>query len=170
VVLVAVILMSVALSVLKRLAWRACALDGLGVFASIGQGYRTLAKHLKDAGAAWLVTAAVRWGWQALMIPVVLALIGVGLLTGSMPGLLVGWMTNLFSGEGLAVASALAVGIPLFLLVLVAPLIWLAGLREVFTSATWTLAYRELRAQESRAKQPAPVAEGPGLKTAPVVP
>jgi hypothetical protein len=38
------------------------------------------------------------------------------------------------------------VGIPLFLLILIAPLLLLEGLKEIFVSSTWTLTYRELRA------------------------
>jgi hypothetical protein len=169
VVLVAVIVWGTALSVLKRLAWRACALDGLRVLPSIRQGYAVLVQHFKEVGLAWLVTAAVRWGWRAVMVPVVLALIGLGLLSGSLPGLLVGGATSLFSGETLSAVLALAVGVPLFLFVLVAPLVFLAGLREVFLSATWTLTYRELSTVGIRASQPAPTAEAPGLEAAPAL-
>jgi len=169
VVLVAVILWGVALSVLKRLAWRACALEGLRVLPSIRRGYTLLVKQLKEVGVAWLVTAAVRWGWRAVMVPVVLALIGVGLLSGSLPGLLVGGATSLFSGGGLPVVLALAVGLPLFFLVLVGPIVFLAGLREVFLSTTWTLAYRELRGLASQAPQTAPVTDIAGVGIAPAV-
>lgn len=40
-------------------------------------------------------------------------------------------------------------GIIILLLVLVAPLAFLVGLREVFLSSMWPLTYRELRALES---------------------
>jgi hypothetical protein len=170
VALVAVILWGVALSVLKRLAWRACALDSLRVFPAIRQAYTVLVRQIKDVGLTWLVTAAVRWGWRVVMVPVALALVGLGLLTGSLPGLLTGGVTSLVSSGDLPVFLALGVGIPLFLLVLMAPLILLAGLREVFLSATWTLTYRELRALGSRAPEPAPVADAPGLEAAPAVP
>ena len=43
---------------------------------------------------------------------------------------------------------AAAVGIPTFLLVVVTPLAFLGGLREVFRSNVWTLTYRELLALE----------------------
>jgi len=169
VALVAVILWGVALSVLKRLSWRASALEGLRVLPSIRRGCTLLVKQLRDVSVAWLVTAAVRWGWRAVMVPLVLALIGVGLLSGSLPGLLVGGATSLFSGGGLPVILALIVGLPLFFLVLVGPLVFLAGLREVFLSITWTLAYRELRGLESQAPQPAPVADIAGVGTAPAL-
>jgi hypothetical protein len=42
---------------------------------------------------------------------------------------------------------AAVVGIPVFILVMAAPLSFLGGLFEVFLSSTWTLTYRELRAK-----------------------
>jgi hypothetical protein len=170
VALVAVILWGVALHVVKRLAWRASALDGLGVFAAIRQGYVVLVRHLKDVGVTWLITAGVRWAWRAAVVPVVLALLGLGLLTGSFPALLVGGTTSLFSRDLLSVILGLAVGIPLFFLVLLGPLVFLAGLREVFLSTTWTLAYRDLRALGSPVAQSSPATDAPGLEAAPAVP
>jgi hypothetical protein len=41
-----------------------------------------------------------------------------------------------------------AVGIPIFLLVVGLPTLFLGGLAEVFKSSVWTLAYRELGARE----------------------
>ena len=55
----AVILGSVALSVLKRLAWRACALKGLGVLPSIRQGYAVLAHHRSKTGRATGASRAI---------------------------------------------------------------------------------------------------------------
>jgi hypothetical protein len=98
-----------------------------------------------------------------------LALLGVGLLSGSLPGLLVGGTTSLIAEGDLPIWLALAVGIPLFFLVLLAPIVFLAGLREVFTSATWTATYRELRALARPAARPVPAADTTGLEAAPAV-
>jgi hypothetical protein len=170
VALAAVLLGSAALSVLKRLAWRACTLEGRGALASIGQGAALLAHHLKDVGLVWLLTVAVRWSWYLALVPVVLALLGVGLVAGSLPALLVGGATSLVSSGNLPVFLGLAVGIPLFFIVLLAPLLLLAGWREVYLSAVWTLTYRDLRALGSRAPQPSPTADPRGLEAAPAVP
>jgi hypothetical protein len=40
------------------------------------------------------------------------------------------------------------VGLPIFVLLIAAPWIFLGGLMEVFKSSVWTLSYRELRALE----------------------
>jgi hypothetical protein len=37
---------------------------------------------------------------------------------------------------------------PLFILIMAAPLVFLGGLAEVFKSSVWTLTYRELHALE----------------------
>jgi hypothetical protein len=136
---------------------------------AIGRGLALTRQRFNEVGGTWLVTAAVRWGWRAMMVPVVLVLIGLGVLSGSLPGLLVGGTTSLFAGEGLSVALALGVGLPLFALVVVAPLVFLGGLREVFLSTTWTLCYRELCSLEHSAPQPAPAADVAGLETAQAV-
>jgi hypothetical protein len=166
---VAVIVWGVALSVLKRLAWRACALDGMGVLASIRQAAALLGRQLKSVGGTWLVTAGVRWGYRALVVPVVFALLGLGLLAGSLPGLAVGGATSLFADGELPAILALAVGIPLFLLALIGPLVLLGGLREVFASTIWTLAYRDLCALEHPVEQRSPAADASALEVAPAV-
>lgn len=56
--------------------------------------------------------------------------------------------------------AALAVGIPVFIVVLVGPLVLLSGLLEVFLSSVWTLTYRELPPAAAREREPALV---PGL-------
>ena len=140
-----------ALSLYKDLAWRACAVEGLGVLAAMGRAYRVMRAHLKDVSLVWVISLAARWAWRLALIPVVIALVGVALLTGSLPALLTGGLTSLVASGDLPVFLALGVGVPVFLVVLVAPLLLAAGLREVFVSTLWTLSYRELRPLEGQA-------------------
>jgi hypothetical protein len=42
-----------------------------------------------------------------------------------------------------------AIGVPIFLAVIILPALFLSGLMEVFKSSTWTLTYRELTALET---------------------
>ena len=164
------IAVATALSLVRRLAWRACAQQDLGVFASIRRGAVVLRKHLPDVGLVWLLTVAVRWGWRLAIAPIALLLVGVGTMVGGLPGVLVGGLTSLATSGDLPVFIGIAVGVPLFLLVLVAPLVFLVGLREVFLSTIWTLTYRELRPQEILARRPAPKVGASGLKSVPVAP
>jgi hypothetical protein len=64
-----------------------------------------------------------------------------------MLGLLAGGLTGLaFEGAAPWIVGGM-VGIPIFILVMVAPLSFLGGLFKVFLSSTWTLTYRELQAE-----------------------
>jgi len=147
--LVAVIVAVVVLSVVNHFARRACALEGLGVVASIRRGGAVVRQHLKDVGLVWLITLGVQWGWRLALVPVVLLLLGAGVLLGGLPALLAGGLASLAWAGDTPVFVAVAVGVFIFLLVLVGPLVFLDGLREVFLSSTWTLTYRELRPAEA---------------------
>ncbi len=58
-------------------------------------------------------------------------------------------------------------GLPIFILVMIAPMLFLGGLVEVAKSSLWTLTYRELRALERVEKTQVPAADASGLEVAP---
>jgi hypothetical protein len=161
-----VIVAATAASVLKRLARQACALDGLRVTEAIRKGSRALLQHLKDAGLMWLITFGLRLGWSVAMVPVVLLLVGAGLMLGGLPGIAAGGLVGLVATADMPVFVALALGVPIFLLVLVGPLVLLGGLRQVFVSSLWTLTYQELRFLESAESEPLPAVGASGLEAA----
>lgn len=163
-----VIVTSAALSLLKVVSRRACALEGLGVIASVRRGYAVVRRNLKNVGIMWLLMVGVGLAWPVLIVPVVLALVAAGMLLGGLSALLVGGLVSLIWAGEAPVFLALAVGVSIFLLVLVAPLAFLSGLREVFVSSTWTLTYRELIALESLEPDRLPVLDTSGLEIAPV--
>lgn len=148
------------LGVVKRLARRACALEGRGPVSAIGRGYTVLRGGLKSVGLVWLLATGIRFAWRFAMAPVVLALLAVGLVFGGLPGVLAGAVAG-------RVWVGLALGIPVFLAMLFAPLLFLAALREVFLSSMWTVTYRELHAvgQAERTGQAQP--DRQSLGTAP---
>jgi hypothetical protein len=124
------ILFSVPLNLLKRLAIRACVLEGLDVHAGIARAWEMLREHLGTLTLVWLILLGVGIG-VVLLVGLPLALLMLGLMT------LVA-MLVLFSPLA---SSALTI--------LVWLLAWLVGAAvgsvvETFFSATWTLAYREL--------------------------
>jgi hypothetical protein len=162
-----VIVAATAASLLKRLSRQACALEGLRVDEAIREGWLVLRQHLKDAGLMWLITLGVRLGWSVAMVPVVLLLLGAGLMVGGLPALAAGALAGLAATADFPVFVALAVGIPVFLLVLVGPLVLLGGLREVFLSSLWTLTYRALHGLESFESHPVPAVDASGLEPAP---
>jgi hypothetical protein len=152
------------LSMLKRFFRRVCALEGLGVTASIRRGFLIAKHHLKEVLPAWLVTIGVHVVWPLLVLPVAILLIGAGLLLGGAAALLTGGLASLASDGATPWILAVAMGIPVFLLTLILPLIFLGGLREVFLSSSWTLTYLELRALDAMQRAPAP--DVPGVEAA----
>ena len=146
-VVLAAIVVAAILSVLKPFFRRVCVLQQMGVVESIRQGYAMVRQNLKDVVLMWLITVGLRIGWAILMIPVVLLLLVVSGVLGGALALLAGGLTGLaFEGAAPWIVAAV-VGIPIFILVLVAPLTFLGGLFETYLSSTWTLTYRELRAE-----------------------
>lgn len=132
------ILVGIVVSLLKPFFRRASALDELGVFASIRQGYKVVRHNLKDVGLMWLIMIGLGFGWSIVIVPVFLVMGVSGLTLGIIAGFMVGGFTGIFWG----VVTGLIVGG----LVIIIPLAFLQGLREVFNSSTWTITYRELRA------------------------
>ena len=153
------IVVGTALKALMRFFWRACALEGLGVRASIREGFGLVKRHFVDVLVMWLIMVGVQLGWaiatiavMILLFPIILLWTILGGVIGSLPALLVFGLTSLFlEGAWPWVIAALA-GIPIFILVLATPGVFLNGLMEVFSSSVWTLTYRELRTLESIAE------------------
>ncbi len=139
------IVAGVFLSVLSRLSRQASAIDNLGVLDSIRRGYGVARHNLKDVGLMWLIMLGIYLIWPLLMFPVVILLLGIGILSGGLLAVLIGAVGSLVAaGSGAWIAAGVVGGL-LFLLVLVVPLVLLTGMREVFQSSAWTLTYRELR-------------------------
>jgi hypothetical protein len=154
-VLFLAIVVGVVLSLLRKFFWRACALEKLGVIESIRQGFYVVRQNLKDVVVMWLIMIGVQIGWVIALIsitivlfPVIILLIIVGGVLGGLPALLIGGLASLFLEGPVPWILAAVVGIPIFILVMAVPWLFLGGLMEVFKSSTWTLTYRELRALE----------------------
>jgi len=139
------------LALLKRFFRRACVLDELGVMGSIRQGYAMVRRNVKDVGLMWLVMIGLEIAWPVFMGSVAILFMIAALMAGSLAGGLSGLAARLVA-DGLTpwVVAGLT-GIPVFILVTAAPLVFLGGLRKVFQSTTWTLTYRELKALQGLA-------------------
>ena len=160
------IVVGTVLSLLKHFFRRACALEELGVIESIRQGFGVVRQHLKDAGIMWLIMVGVQIGWTIAMIatlillfPLVILLMIVGGVLGGLPALLIGGLASLLFEGAVPWILAGVVGLPIFILVMAAPWLFLGGLMEVFKSNVWTLTYRELRTLESIRPDPDPSPE-----------
>jgi hypothetical protein len=168
------IVVNTALSLLVQVIRRASGVDGLGVFASIGKGFSVVRGHFKETILVWLIWLGLRLAWMVASVPVLIVLLPImllfivaGALLGAVPAILVGSLFQPFlTGPFPWIVGAL-IGLPIFILVMIAPMLFLAGLVEVAKSSLWTLTYRELSALESVEEARVPAADASGLEVAP---
>jgi hypothetical protein len=124
------VLLSVPLSLLRRLAVRACVLEGRGARASISSAWSMLREHPGSLALVWLILLCVGIGVMVVVfLPLVLVMMALMAIS-----LLVAFFSPLVS-----VGLMLAIGFSA----------WLLGAAvnsvvETFSSAVWTLTYREL--------------------------
>ncbi len=167
------IFVAVVYSVLKQFMWRAAVLEDLGVFAAIERGARLMWQRIGDVAIMALILFGLGLLLAIVIIPVVILLLMVGLFIGGLPALMAGGITSLFAQGALPWIVGLIIGLPIFFLVLVIPLLFIGGLAQVYTSTTWTLTYREALALEVGATGstgPLPTDEGVGEEPLPEAP
>lgn len=140
------IVLALGISLVRPLIFRVCAVEGLGVIDSIRVGFDFIKTHLGDTVIMWLIMVGLQIGWGIVMIPVVLFLLLVGGVVAGLAGVSVGGLSSLVFEGAVPWILGFGVGIPIFILIMAAPLVFLGGLAEVFKSSVWTLTYRELRA------------------------
>jgi hypothetical protein len=152
---------SAVLSLVLQPVRRACVLEQQSLLVSIRQGVMLAKHHLKDVGSLWLVWMGLRLIWVFLIVPVIILFIPFLLLTIPLGALLGGGSAALVAGitalflEGYTpwIMGALA-GLPIFIVVMISPILFVTGLVEVYMSSIWTLAYRDLKAMELAVKAP----------------
>ena len=139
------VIVAVLVELSRHFFHRACVLEDLGVFDSLRRGFEVVRQHLGDVAIMWLIMVGVGLAWMVVLIPVMLLLVLVGALVGGIPALAVGAFVHLlFSSEAAPWILGALVGLPIFMLVVGLPSLFLNGLFETFKSTTWTLTYREL--------------------------
>ena len=144
-VILLLVIVAVLVGLLRHFFHRACVLEGLGVFDSLRRGFEVVRQHLGDVAIMWLIMVGVGLAWMVVLIPVMLLLVLVGALMGGIPALAVGAFVHLlFSSEAAPWILGALAGLPIFMLVVGLPSLFLGGLFETFKSTTWTLTYREL--------------------------
>jgi hypothetical protein len=147
------IIVGTLLSLLKQFFRRACALEDLGVIASLRRGFSLVRENWKDVGLMWLLMIGLNLGYALAIIPVVFLVLVVAAVFGGGIFVTIAWITGLITGGGLfgeelSIIIGLIAGIPTFFLLVLLPLGFLGGLLETFISTIWTLSYRELLALE----------------------
>jgi len=85
---------------------------------------------------------------MVLFVPFLLLLIPLGVALGGFPAALVAGFTALFMDGATPWIMGLMAGLPLFIVVMISPILFVSGLVEIYLSSIWTLAYRDLKAME----------------------
>jgi hypothetical protein len=157
---------SAVLSVALQPIRRACALEEQSLPASIRQGAVLTKHHLKEVLPLWLVWMSIRLIWVPLSVPVVLLFIPFLLLTiplgfalGGFPAALVAGFTALFLDGATPWIMGILAGLPIFIVLMISPILFINGLVEIYMSSIWTLAYRDLKAMELPVEAPTPKAQ-----------
>ncbi len=137
-------MVAIIIGLLQHFFWRAAALEGLRVFDAIRRGWELVRENPGDVALMWLLMFGIGIVWGILMIPVTVLLLLLALVFAGFPALLVGGiMALVVEGVWPLIIGGL-IGLPLFILLVGVPTLFLTGLYEVFVSTTWTLTYREL--------------------------
>jgi hypothetical protein len=132
-------------SLVRPVVYRKVVLEELGAFEGIKAGWQMFRAGWKQYGLMWLILKGIDLVWPLVMFPFALLSGGIGLLLG-------GGFTFLTGGRAIEAGDpsmvwSIVIGVILFILVLVIPLAFLGGLRETYQSTSWTLAYREMKAE-----------------------
>ena len=153
------IVIGLVLSLVMELIRRVCVLEERGAIEAIRQGVQTLRSHFKDVFLMWLILVGVNLAYFVVMIPVLLLVLGVGVLLGGGLGFLTYSLAAISGSQLAAILWAVGLGLMLFIIVISIPLGFLGGLRETFFSTTWTLTYREIKLVKAEAPEVLPPAE-----------
>lgn len=165
------IAVSVCLSILRLVMHQACGVDGMGVRASIRQGFVLLKTRFVRIIGTWLAWLAVRLVWMIALIPLMVVFFPVIILTMLVGGLIsviialpVVGIASLYASTVFAWIIGGIFALPLFFVITFSPLFFLSGLVEVLKSSFWTLSYREFRPLPNSAQQPVAEPEDTGLE------
>ena len=157
---------SAVLSLVLQTIRRLCVLEQQSLRASIRQGIILTKHHLKEVGPLWLVWMSVRLIWVPLLVPVMILLvpflmltIPLGVALGGAPAALVAGFTALFMEGYTPWIMGILAGLPIFIVVMISPILFVSGLIQVYLSSVWTLAYRDLKAMELPVQVPASQAQ-----------
>jgi hypothetical protein len=132
-------------SLIRPVVYRKVVLDEMGAWEGIKAGWHMFWQAWKQYGLLWLILKGIDLVWPLAMFPFALLSGAIALLFGGGFTFLTG-ARAIESGDPSMVWS-IVLGVALFILVLATPLAFLGGLRETFQSTSWTLAYRELKAE-----------------------
>ncbi len=135
-VILALVVAGVVLSVLRQFWWREIALGDRSVGQAFYSGYALVRSRGKDIALMWLLMFGIRLAYGLIAVVSMIVIFALAAGVGAGIGFLVHSLTQ-------SVVWAVVLGLPLFFVILIVPLIFVEGLWLVFESTAWTLTYRE---------------------------
>ncbi|MGE5644023.1 MAG: hypothetical protein ACM3Y8_13515 [Byssovorax cruenta] len=152
-VILAAVILSIILHLLRHFFWRVCVLEGAGVRESLRRGFAFVRENWRNVGLMWLVMIGLGIVWAVasiilflVTIPVVLVTAILALLVIAVPFLLLVGAFSLFLGGPLPWIAAGLFVLPLFFMIAFSPWVLFGSWQSVYTSTVWTLTYREIKA------------------------
>lgn len=148
-VILMIIILAITLVILQEFFHRASVLEGLSVFVSIRRGWQVARSRAGESLLLGVILFAIGLGAAFVLIPLMFisGLIGAGI--AAVPGVVIGLVASLFTQGASAWIAGLVVAMPIFLFIVMVPMLFASGLVEVFSSSAWTLAYREVTGLDS---------------------
>ncbi len=131
------IAVGIVVGVLGQFWSREIALADRGIGEAFSSAYQLVRSRLRDVGLMWLLLLAIGFGYGLAVLVLALVVILLAALIGG--GL----------GYGIYAATrsipwGVVAGVPVFALIVFAPLVFVEGLFQTFYSSAWTLAYRQV--------------------------
>jgi hypothetical protein len=156
----AAIVVALAVTLIMLFARRACALENLGVRASLRRGFEIVKQRPGDIIMMGVIMFGIGLLWILVTIPVILAVIIVAALIAGLPALLAGSIAGFFTEGTIPWIVAAIIGTPIFLIAVIIPGTLIGGWHQVFSSSAWTLTYREaLALEQTRASGELPASD-----------
>jgi len=154
--LIVIVLLAVFLGILRQYMVRYAAIEGTSIGESLSQGWSLFKRHAGPTFLTWIVLVGVKIVVGIAMILVVFLLIPTyvimaipGTIVAAIPGGIAFGITTLINPQVWPWIIGALVAIPFFFLVTLSPLSFVEGWIHIFSTNSWTLAFRQLRAMEA---------------------
>lgn len=137
VAIVVIIIAVVLLTIFSQFWSREVALADRSIGAALSIGYAAARRRLKEVAVMWLAMFGIGLGFGIVFLALLVIVLLIAAAVGGGIGLLLHALTQ-------SVGWAVALGLPVFAVILLAPTVFVQGLWLTFESAVWTLTYREV--------------------------
>ena len=146
-------ILTIGLNLLRRFAWRVCALEDIGVLESFSRGWALIRENWMEVGIMWIVMIGLGFAWFFVSLiaffvtfPIMIITVIAALAIVVIPALLLVGLFSLFLSTPLAWMFGILYVLPLFFTIAFSHLMLIESWKITFTSTVWTLTYREIKA------------------------